>query len=229
VASQVRVVDCNEAAVALRRAPDKAAFRQLTETPFLTSEEQLTFCDVVAALARGGTRSVVHGWARTYERGKIYVRDSLFVPEQHRRTWAHVIHTTEDWTEHKRSEDALRESEDLLKQAARIARIGHWVWDEVNDRCEYCSQELARIHGLSVEEYYETITSYDGYLERVHLQDRMRYTAVVEEAYRQGKTYDVEFRMIRKTGEIAFVRELGGTSISMSTASRRARSAPCRT
>ena len=42
----------------------------------------------------------------------------------------------------------------------------------------------------------------------------MRYAAVVEDAFRNGRTYDVEYRLIRKSGEIAFVRELAETELS---------------
>jgi DNA-binding CsgD family transcriptional regulator len=213
IASLTRVVDCNETATAMFRAPDKSAFGRLARTSFLTGEEQLILCDVVAALARGETRSVVQGWMRTHNGGRIYVRDSLFIPEQHRRTWAHVIHATEDRTDRRRAQDALGDTVILLKRTARTAGLGHWAWDEVTDRAAYCSEELALIHGLTVEAYYETYSCYDKFLDRVHPQDRMRYAAVVEAAYRDGKTYDVEYRLIRKAGEIAFVRELGTTHL----------------
>jgi DNA-binding CsgD family transcriptional regulator len=213
IASLTRVVDCNATATTMFRAPDKAAFGRLARSSFLTGEEQLILCDVVAALASGEPRGVVQGWMRTHDGGQIHVRDSLFIPEQHRRTWARVIHATEDRTDRRRAEDALRDTVSLLKETARATGLGHWAWDEVSDRAAYCSQELALIHGLTVEAYYDTLTSYDKFLERVHPQDRERYAAVVEDACRHGKTYDVDYRLIRQTGEIAFVREHGGTHL----------------
>ncbi len=52
-----------------------------------------------------------------------------------------------DITQRKAAEDALRESEALLAQAAQMANLGHWVWDEIEDRCVYCSEPLARSAG----------------------------------------------------------------------------------
>jgi PAS domain-containing protein len=86
IASLTRVVDCNPTATTMFRATDKAAFGRLARSSFLTGEEQLILCDVVAALASGEPRGVVQGWMRTHDGGKIHVRDSLFIPEQHRRT-----------------------------------------------------------------------------------------------------------------------------------------------
>jgi PAS domain S-box-containing protein len=73
---------------------------------------------------------------------------------QERRTgegWTTLVRT--DITEFKRRERALEENETLLRHGAELARLGYWVWDEVEDRCLHCSPVLAAIHGLSVERF----------------------------------------------------------------------------
>ena len=42
----------------------------------------------------------------------------------------------------RESEAALMESESRLANAASIARLGYWVWDEIEDKALYCSDEL---------------------------------------------------------------------------------------
>ena len=38
--------------------------------------------------------------------------------------------------------------EHLWSRAAVLASLGHWIWDDITDRCLFCSEELARIHGI---------------------------------------------------------------------------------
>ena len=213
IAGLVQVLDHNETTALMYRAPRKATFRRLAEADFLTRDEYLAFCDTLAALARGETRFSVHGWERTFDGNRIYVRDTVFVPEPYRETWSRVVHASEDESERKRAEDALRESEALLRRAACLGRLGHWVWDEVEDRCDYCSEQLAEIHGLTVAEYRAKTTCFAARLERIHSQDRARYAAAVEEAYQQGGTYDIDYRLIKSGGKIGHVRELASTSL----------------
>ena len=34
-----------------------------------------------------------------------------------------------------------------MVHAAKLANLGYWVWDEINDRAIFCSDEVARIFG----------------------------------------------------------------------------------
>jgi len=38
----------------------------------------------------------------------------------------------------------LQESEARFSRAAELAKIGYWVWDEVEDKAIYCSEGLAK-------------------------------------------------------------------------------------
>jgi PAS domain-containing protein len=59
-----------------------------------------------------------------------------------------------------RAEEAFKESETRLRHAAELANLGHWVWDEIEDRAAFCSDELARIFGHeSGAEYRDTLSS----------------------------------------------------------------------
>ena len=60
------------------------------------------------------------------------------------------------------SVDDLRKARHLSEQTEHLARLGHWEWDLVEDKLLYCSPELARLHGLSVEEYMRRVTSLAG-------------------------------------------------------------------
>jgi PAS domain-containing protein len=54
-------------------------------------------------------------------------------------------------SERRRVEDALRRSEDSLAEAQRIAHLGHWDYDWVNDTLVW-SEEIYRIFGVTESE-----------------------------------------------------------------------------
>jgi len=45
------------------------------------------------------------------------------------------------------SEQALQQSQSILMEAVKIAKLGHWVWDEIERTCIYASEEYANIRG----------------------------------------------------------------------------------
>ncbi|MEQ9447467.1 MAG: PAS domain-containing protein, partial [Rhodospirillaceae bacterium] len=52
--------------------------------------------------------------------------------------------------------DAIRSIQDqkeMLGLAAQLAHLGHWVWSAGESKMSYCSEELARIHDTTPEEF----------------------------------------------------------------------------
>ena len=111
--------------------------------------------------------------------------------------------------ERHRTDKSLRESEERLRSAARIAKVGHWLWDEVEDELTYCSDEFARIHGVSTEEYLASGTSWEDDLKWVHPDDRERYSTTILESIQQGSSFEIEYRIITKQDEVRHIREIG--------------------
>lgn len=90
-------------------------------------------------------------------------------------------------------------------QAKRVTSLGHYVWDIENDQCIHCSEQHARLHGMSVESYVAQSSTLEGL---AHPED----IGVVRQAYhdlRKGMTFQIEFRLLRQDGSIRVVRKIG--------------------
>ena len=113
-----------------------------------------------------------------------------------------------DITDRKRAEEALRESEERLQQAADLVGLGYWDWNAVTDKCIFCSEENARIHGLTVQAYIDSSAKLDGEFRMVHPEDR-EFVRDRFAALRNGDGFDMEYRILAPNGDVRHVREIG--------------------
>jgi len=105
----------------------------------------------------------------------------------------------------KRAEAEARETAELLANSQRIAHLGSWDLDIVEDR-ERWSDEVYRIFGLEPQSI--EFTGY-GFLDYVHPEDREKAKAAQDDAIAQHKPYSVEYRLIRPDGTERTVYEYG--------------------
>jgi two-component system cell cycle sensor histidine kinase/response regulator CckA len=104
-----------------------------------------------------------------------------------------------DVTERRLAEDALRVSEERLRQAVRVANIGIFDHDHVAGFM-YLSPEQRLIHGFAPGER----GTIERYLDLVHPEDRERIAALVRRAHSPSGDgdYDVEHRLLLPDGSI---------------------------
>jgi PAS domain S-box-containing protein len=107
--------------------------------------------------------------------------------------------TSQEITERKRAEEALRESEVNLAMAQDIARIGSWAWDLEKDKLTW-SDELYRILGLVPQSVTPSADLYMGY---VHPDDKEHVQADIDFAKVKGSS-SIEERLVLKDGSIVY-------------------------
>ena len=113
----------------------------------------------------------------------------------------------QDVTAQTKREQALRDNATLMRQAAELAGIGYWIWDEIDEKCVFCSDNLAAMNGVTVEEYLKDLATMADILPIIHPEDRVRYEEVINEAHANMAAYDIEFRALLADGGYRYLRE----------------------
>ena len=106
-----------------------------------------------------------------------------------------------DITERKRTDEALRESEERLRLAQEAAHVGVFEWD-VRKNMNYWSPEMERIFGLNPGSFGGT---FEAWLERVHPDDREQLEQQARRHFQEGGTLDSQYRNVRPSGEIRWL------------------------
>ena len=97
---------------------------------------------------------------------------------------------------------AVRINETRLADAQRIAQLGNWYWDIVQDQIR-CSAECQRIFGLPPE----LTATHAVFLSCVHPADRLMVASVHNDALHLGKPYQLEYRIQQSNGVQRTVHE----------------------
>lgn len=110
-----------------------------------------------------------------------------------------------DVTLRKVIEEQLINSEAILMESQRIAHLGSWEWDMLNNDVTW-TDEMYSILG-----YYpgELPVTFDTYLRHVHPEDRETVSSLIQNTLKYPKPYSVENRIITKHGLIKWIHTKG--------------------
>ncbi|MDP0500039.1 MAG: PAS domain S-box protein [Verrucomicrobiota bacterium JB022] len=108
----------------------------------------------------------------------------------------HFVSQIEDITERRRLEEHLRETRERLSLALRIGGVGIWDWDCGGNRLTWDDQ-MFKLYGLTPE---TLVPHFDGWVERLHPEDRERTVREVSGAKEGGADFDTEFRIVTPDG-----------------------------
>ena len=115
---------------------------------------------------------------------------------------SHYVCQHRDVTERKGFVDALRRSEGNLAAAQRIAHVGSWEYDAVEDEA-YWSDETYRILGFEPQSFVPTSARF---LKSVHPDDREGVRRTIGKALEAGDAHDeMGYRVVRPDGSVRAV------------------------
>jgi PAS domain S-box-containing protein len=107
------------------------------------------------------------------------------------------IAIAQDITERKQAEERLKQSENQLAEAQRLANIGSWTLDLRSNTVTW-SDELYRIFGVQQSEFDH---NYEAVIRTTHPEDRDWLKGVIEDAVNTHRPFSVYYRITKPTGE----------------------------
>ncbi|MBF0189446.1 MAG: PAS domain-containing protein, partial [Magnetococcales bacterium] len=115
-----------------------------------------------------------------------------------------ILAVARDVTEQTRIRQELVDSESRLKEAQRIAKLGHWEWNIIDNSLHW-SEEVFRIFGHIEGDFP---ASYEAFMARVHPDDRAFVQHSVQEAL-NGAPYALDHRIVLDNDSVRTVQEQG--------------------
>jgi two-component system cell cycle sensor histidine kinase/response regulator CckA len=113
-----------------------------------------------------------------------------------------ALATLQDVTGRKKTEEALHQSEQRLRQAARVSQIGIFEHDHLADTI-YWSPEQRAIYGFGPDE--EVVLQ--RFIDQVYSEDRESTEAAVRRAHdpRNDGLFDIDHRIVRRDGSVRYL------------------------
>ena len=127
----------------------------------------------------------------------------LMVSEMRLGQQRKFIGVIRDISRRKEAEEALRESRKRLSQAQRIAHVGHWIWDETDDKLTFHSEEMERIFGVDHAGFPATSAEW---MKFVHADDCEPLKKAIRLAEECKSGYDIEYRILAKGGKMRWLK-----------------------
>ena len=107
-----------------------------------------------------------------------------------------------DITAIKINEDMLKRHERELSEAQALAHMGHWRWVVGSNNLEW-SEQIYKIFGVEPETFSPTLDNANLLL---HRRDIGHMNQAFQRAIIEQNAYDLEFRVLRENGTVAYVR-----------------------
>ena len=111
----------------------------------------------------------------------------------------------EDVTSRKQTEEALRSSELRFRQMAETIGEVFWIASADGKTIHYINPAFEKIWGRPSAQLY---ANPDLWLEAIHPEDLANVRSALESLY-QGGTYDVDYRITRPDGTVAWISDRG--------------------
>lgn len=116
------------------------------------------------------------------------------------------LHRVTEYSDQRRLIETLQRRETQLAEAQHIAKIGSWEWDVGSDVVAW-SDELYRIYGVEPDSGF--VPNYQGFLDRMHPDDRDAVAEVVRRALEETGEFEFDARIFHSDGSLRWIRGRG--------------------
>jgi PAS domain S-box-containing protein len=114
--------------------------------------------------------------------------------------------TVQDITERRRSEEALRRSENYLAEAQRLSHTGSWARKLATGEITYWSEECYRVLGFEPD---DGLPQFETFLQRVFPEDQDKVRKGAGTAARERAEFELDYRIVHPGGQIRDIRAVG--------------------
>jgi len=125
-----------------------------------------------------------------------FVRSSVEAIRDDQGRVIRLVGAIQDTTEQFMVEERLRTGEHRLKNAERLARLGHWQWD-LQTNLVSGSDEMYRIFGKPPD----YVPSYEGFLGDLLPQDRAQLEQLIQDSLATKVGHSMEYRIAHPGGD----------------------------
>lgn len=203
---QVRIVDVNRHVLKLHQADSKEQL--LGEiTQIYTDDTFEAFREGLIAIAEGQTQFASDTFVKTLEGDEKYIHVNCTIAPGYEESLERILISTTDITERRFAGKVLQESQERLIEAQSIAKMGDFTWDVSSGEVNW-SEGLFDLLGYDRKE----VIDYTRVNAEVHHPDDMNgvtewFNDCLDSG--QGELTPHEYRLIRRDGEIFYVRTVG--------------------
>src|ERR1700740_624561 len=137
----------------------------------------------------------------------IWVSNNVSLVPGTERVPRFIMALSDDITQRKRAEEALRRSEAYLAEGQRLSKTGSWAVDPKTEKCIYWSEEMRQIFGLDPQR--SNLPDREEFLRLVHPEDRDRFIEQVDKALRAKADLVQDYRIVLPDGMVKHIHGIG--------------------
>jgi PAS domain S-box-containing protein len=119
-------------------------------------------------------------------------------------TFAGYIGSCVDVTELITKDEALRQSEERMRLAAAAVNLGIWEWHLATNEIWATNARRAVLGGRSSGKVI-----FEDFMSQIHPEDRSRIQQTINDAVRDGKDYESEYRLVLPDGIVRWMSTRG--------------------
>src|SRR6202040_2180999 len=137
----------------------------------------------------------------------IWVSNNVSLVPGTERVPRFIMALSEDITERKRAEQALRRSEAYLAESQRLTKTGSWAYNPAAEKLIYWSDEQPRIFGLDPQR--SNLPDREEFLRLMHPEDRDRFNERIDKAFREKVDFVQDYRIVLTDGTVKHIHGIG--------------------